>query len=88
MMGKLLTNKWLGLVISIILSFLAIYQEHTLDASTSILLSGSLGVLISIIVGALFNAFGYVMSVAFDYKKVFYWFIGGLIGVILALIIL
>lgn len=78
-----LTNKWFHLVLSMILTFLIVLQEIVLSNPITVWY----GLAFSAIFGLFYCFIYYIARKQFDWRKLIYWIIGGLIACIIALFI-
>lgn len=84
-MEKILKSWRLGLVLGLVLSFLAVWQERRLGSG--VLGASVLGVAIAYIVGVVANVFAYVMGGGFAWKRTLPWLASGVVGMIVAWLI-
>lgn len=82
---NLINKEWFGVVVGLILAFLAVLQESLIGQ----IAVGAfiLGVAIAVICGLLAQAFRYVMGMGFSWKRVLYWLAGGIVGAAVLFII-
>lgn len=84
-MEKILKSVWLGLVLGLLLGFLAVWQEVHLGSAR--LSASVMGVAVAYFVGVIANLFAYVMGGGFAWKRTLSWLVGGAIGVALVLLV-
>ena len=79
-----IASKWFGLIVGLIITVLAMWQEKALGDMTN---AWALGLITSLFVGGLAEGFRLVIAKQYIWTNILYYLGGGIIGMIIIFIV-